>query len=384
MRIKHNYLLDQYEETGIHQVNHNYLIEQFSDYREIFKDIEKLIQNGDYTLGKSVDEFEGNICSLTGSKFAIGVGSGTDALFLSLIAAGIEKGDEVITTPYSFIATAGAIVAAGAKPVFVDIRDDYNINPSLIEKAISKKTKAILPVHWTGFPCEIDTILDIANQNKITVIEDSCHGINASYKGKPVGTFGITGCFSMHPLKNLNVWGDGGYIITDSVEIHDKLVLLRNHGFVDRNESAFFAYNSRLDSIQAIVANHLFKKIKLITDSRIANAALFDQKLADIPQITIPHRPKDVKQVYHIYVVRAERRNEFVKYLVGNGVDAKIHYPIPTHLQPAAKQYGYQRGDFPVCESVCNSVVSFPVHEFITNKHIDYVVSKIKEFYAYR
>ena len=383
MEIEHNYLPGQYEETGRQNINHNYLVEQFSDYREIFGEIEKLvIKNCDYTLGRSVDEFENSIRQLTGSRFAIGVGSGTDALFLSLKAAGIKRGDEVITTPYTFFATIGAIVTAGATPIFADIREDYNIDPNLIEKAITEKTKGILPVHWAGLPCEMDMIMDIAERNNLFVIEDACHTICAEYKGKPAGTFGLTGCFSMHPLKNLNVWGDGGYIITDSEEMHEKLALMRNHGLINRNECAIFAYNSRLDSIQAIVANHLLKKIDYITESRINHAACFGRLLIDIPQITVPHRPKNIKQVYHLYIVRAERRDELKRYLNENQIDAKIHYPIPMHLQPAAKPYGYKRGDFPVCEKVCNSVISFPVHEFITDEQIEYVVSKVKEFYA--
>jgi dTDP-4-amino-4,6-dideoxygalactose transaminase len=334
-------------------------------------------------LGKSVDEFERNICELTGSRFTVGVGSGTDALFLSLIAAGIQKGDEIITTPYTFYATIGAIVTAGAKPVFVDIRDDYNINTDLIEKAITDRTKAIMPVHWSGLGCEMDKIIAIAKNNNLIVVEDACHGINANFKGKPLGTFGLTGCFSMHPLKNLNVWGDGGYIVTESEEMHEKLELMRNHGLINRNECAEFAYNSRLDSIQAIVANHLLKKIDHITDSRIKNAAEYDKQLSNIPQISIPNRSTFVKQVYHIYVVRAKRRNELKKYLNQNGIDAKVHYPIPMHLQPAAKKFGYKKGDFPVSEMVCDTVISMPVHEFVTNEQIEYVVSKIRDFYAH-
>ena len=383
IQANHNFLLNQFKETGVYPINHNYLCEQFSDHKEIFEQIEDLIKNCDYTLGKSVDEFERNICELTGSRFAVGVGSGTDALFLSLIASGIQKGDEVITTPYTFYATIGAIVTAGAKPVFVDIRDDYNINTDLIEKAITDRTKAIMPVHWSGLGCEMDKIIPIAKNNNLIVFEDACHGINANYKGKPLGTFGLTGCFSMHPLKNLNVWGDGGYIVTESEEMHEKLVLMRNHGLINRNECAEFAYNSRLDSIQAIVANHLLKKIDHITDSRIKNAAEYDKQLSDISQITIPNRSTFVKQVYHIYVVRAKRRNELKKYLNHNGIDAKVHYPIPMHLQPAAKKFGYKKGDFPVSEMVCDTVISMPVHEFVTNEQIDYVVSKIRDFYAH-
>jgi len=382
MKISSNYLPCQYEQTAKYDINHNYLQQQFADYEDILAKIKLLVQKGDYTLGTSVDEFENNIKKLTGSRFAIGVGSGTDAIFLSLKAAGIGVGDEVITTPYTFVATIGAIVAAGARPVFVDIGEDYNINPDLITPNISPQTKAIVPVHWSGLPCRMDAIMDIAHRHQLVVVEDSCHGIRACFKRKPAGTFGLSGCFSMHPLKNLNVWGDGGYIVTDSEEIHERLVLLRNHGLASRDECRIFGYNSRLDSIQAVVANHLLQKIDAITSVRITHAYLYDEALRDIKQIIIPSRSPDVVQVYHLYIVRAEQRNKLQTFLLKNGIDAKVHYPVPMHLQPAAKQYGYKTGDFPICEQVCNSVISLPVHEFITDEQIKYVAKKIKEFYA--
>lgn len=383
MKISHNYLIEQYSRTGIPPINHNYLARQFSDCREILEDIQQLVRRTDYTLGKSVDEFEANIQRLTGSPYVIAVGNGTDALFLSLKAAGVGPGDEVITTPYTFIATTGAIVTAGASPVFVDIHEDYNLDPRLLEQAVTKKTKAIVPVHWAGLPCDMDAIMDIAKHNKLHVVEDACHAILATYKGQAAGTFGLAGCFSMHPLKNLNIWGDGGYILTPSRDIHDRLVLLRNHGLISRDECALFAYNSRLDSIQAIVANHLLRRIHAITEARIAHAARFDAQLSHLPQITLPPRPADCKQVYHLYVVRAERRDALQQYLIAHGIDAKIHYPIPIHLQPATRPYGYRQGDFPVCEAVCQSVISLPVHEFITDEQIDYMASTIGDFYAH-
>ena len=381
MKTPRNYLPEQYEQTAEPPINHNYLKEQFADYPAIFAEIENLVKNGDYTLGRSVDAFEANIRKMTGSRFALGVGSGTDALFLSLKAAGVATGDEIITTPYTFFATIGAIVTAGARPVFVDIREDYNMDPHLIEAAITNRTKGILPVHWSGLPCEMDYIMNVADSNGLFVVEDSCHGIRAEYNGKPAGTFGLTGCFSMHPLKNLNVWGDGGYLVTDSEKMHNKLALMRNHGLLNRDECALFGYNSRLDTIQAIIANHLLKKIDSITEARIANAARYDRGLSQIQGITVPLRSGKAKQVYHIYVVRAKHRDELRQHLIKRGVDAKIHYPIPMHLQPAAEAYGYRRGDFPMCESVCESVISLPVHEFITNDQIDFVVSAIQDFY---
>ncbi len=379
--VSHNFLPKQYETTGVLEVNHNYLKEQFANSEEIIEKIKKLLETSDFTLGKEVDEFEQNFAKITNTKYAIGVGSGTDALFLSLKSLGIKQGDEVITTPYTFFATIGAIAATGATPVFVDVSEDYNINPELIESAITEKTKAIMPVHWSGLVCKMDKILEIAKKHNLKIVEDSCHGIKAEYKGKKAGSFGDLGCFSMHPLKNLNVWGDGGVIVTNSKELHDKLVLLRNHGLINRDICNIYGHNSRLDTIQAIVANTMLKKIDHITESRIKNALYYDEALSKIPQIKVPKRFPDTKQVFHIYVIKAQKRNELQKFLIENKIDAKIHYPIPMHLQPAASHLGYKEGDFPIAEETCKSILSLPVHEFITKEQQDFVIQKIKEFY---
>ena len=377
-----NFLPEQYDRTGALPINHNYLAEQFSDYEEIFSKIKQVVLKGDFTLGRAVDEFEQQYAEATGSKHAIGVNSGTDALRLSLVGLGIGAGDEVITTPFTFYATIGAIVTVGARPVFVDVQDDFNLDPAKIEAAITPKTKAILPVHWAGKPCRMDDILKIATKYNLRVVEDACHAIKATLDGKYAGSFGDAGCFSMHPLKNLNVWGDGGVIVTDSQALADKLRLLRNHGLVNRDECAMFAFNSRLDTVQAVVASHLLRKINGITESRIANATFFDSQLSRIPQIRIPPRDTRVKQVFHIYSFECDRRDELQAYLVSNGVDAKVHYPVPMHLQPAARQYGYKAGDFPRAEAICRSVISLPVHEFITSNQRETVVQLVTEFYS--
>ncbi len=376
-----NFLPQQYETTGALEINHNYLQPQFADHDAILEKIRSLVIRGDFTLGREVDQLEDEFAAMAGAAHAIGVGSGTDALFLSLKALGIDKGDEVITTPYTFFATIGAIVTAGAKPVFVDIGEDYNIDVSRIEAAITPRTKAILPVHWSGKPCDMDPMSEVAVRHGLDIVEDACHAVQATYKNRPAGTLGTLGCFSFHPLKNLNVWGDGGIVTTNSDELAGKLRLLRNHGLINRDQCAVFAYNSRLDTLQAVVARHLLTKLDCITQSRIAHAKYFDERLGQIPQIKIPAREAAIKQVYHLYIMRCDQRDALQKYLVAHAVDAKIHYPIPMHLQPAAAYLGYQRGDFPVCERIVGEVLSLPVHEFITREQQDRVIALIESFY---
>ncbi|HTT37442.1 MAG TPA: DegT/DnrJ/EryC1/StrS family aminotransferase [Burkholderiales bacterium] len=381
VRAERNFLPQQYETTGVLEINHNYLPAQFSDRDEILAQIREVVIRGDFTLGREVDRLEDEFATLVGAKHAVGVGSGTDALLLSLKALGIGQGDEVITTPYTFFATVGAIATAGAKPVFVDIREDYNLDPERVEAAVTPRTRAILPVHWSGKPCDMDPIAELASRRGIAVVEDACHAIQATYKGRPAGTLGTLGCFSFHPLKNLNVWGDGGIIATNSDELAASLRLLRNHGLVSREQCAVFAYNSRLDTIQAVVARHLLGKLDHITESRVAHAAYFDDRLRRIPQIKIPEREPWVRHVYHLYVIRCERRDALQRHLVAHGVDAKVHYPIPMHLQPAAAFLGHAPGDFPVCERIVEEVLSLPVHEFITRDQQYRVVALIESFY---
>jgi dTDP-4-amino-4,6-dideoxygalactose transaminase len=228
----------------------------------------------------------------------------------------------------------------------------------------------------------MEYISEIANKHNIPIIEDACHAINAKRMGKAAGYFGSSACFSMHPLKNLNVWGDGGMIVTNDEKIHNKLVLLRNHGLINRDLCEMFAYNSRLDTIQAIVGKHLIKKINQITAARIGNATFLDKELSKVSQVSFPKRSSNNKQVFHLYVIRVKERDALLKFLLKNGIDAKIHYPIPMHLQPASKIFDYNEGDFPVTEKICKEVISLPVHEFISKEQREFVVEKIKEFYS--
>ncbi|OGT38013.1 MAG: pyridoxal-5'-phosphate-dependent protein [Gammaproteobacteria bacterium RIFCSPHIGHO2_12_FULL_37_14] len=377
-----NFLPEQYEKTGKLPINHNYLQQQFADYEAIFDKLKKVVVDGDFTLGEAVNQFEDEFKEIVAAKHAVGVGSGTDALFLSLKALGIGEGDEVITTPFTFYATIGAIVTAGAKPVFADILNDYNINPEEVESRVTPKTRAILPVHWAGKPCDMTSIMSIADRHGLSVVEDACHAVQATYHGKPAGSLGHLGCFSFHPLKNLNVWGDGGIIVTNSDKLSDRLKLMRNHGLKGRDECIMFSFNSRLDTLQAVVASHLLKKLDFITQARINHAAYYDKYLSQIAGVRVPMREEYIKQVYHLYCIQCENRDELQTFLIERGIDAKVHYPVPMHLQPAAKYLGYKVGDFPVCEQMAKHTLSLPVHEFVSEEELNHVIYSIQEFYA--
>ena len=364
------------------RIRHNYLSEQFNNSKEIFKSINKIVKFTDFTLGRYVDFFEREFCKYQKVKYAVGVGSGTDAIFLSLKALGIKDGDEIITPTYSFYATAGAIATAGAKPIFVDIKDDLNIDEDQIEKKITKKTKAIVPVHWSGRICNMKKILRLAKKYNLHVVEDACHAILAhDDKKKYAGNFGITGCFSMHPLKNLNVWGDGGIIATNNKKIYERLKLMRNHGLISRDNCKMYGYNSRLDTIQAAVALKMIKKINFITNSRIKNANYLNEKLKSIKQIKLIKEQKKYKSVYHLYQFYCEKRNQLNNFLRNNKIDSKIHYPKPLHLHDAAKKFKYNKGQFKNAEKLSKKVISIPVHEFVSKKQLDLIINKIQKFY---
>jgi aminotransferase EvaB len=380
--MKNNFLVKQYISDKKMSIRHNYLSEQFKDSKKIFKSINKTVKFNDFTLGRYVDLFEKEFCKRQKVKYAVGVGSGTDAIFLSLKALGIKDGDEVITPTYSFYATAGAIATAGAKPVFVDIKDDLNIDENKIKKMITKKTKAIVPVHWSGRICNMKKITKIAKKYNLHVVEDACHAILAhDDKKKYAGNFGITGCFSMHPLKNLNVWGDGGIIATNNKKIYEKLRLMRNHGLISRDNCKMYGYNSRLDTIQAAVALEMIKKIDFITNSRIKNAYYLNERLKSIKQIKLIKEQDKYKSVYHLYQFYCEKRNQLNNFLRSNKIDSKIHYPKPLHLHDAAKKFKYHKGQFKNAEKLSKKVISIPVHEFVSKKQLDLIINKIQKFY---
>ena len=380
--MKSNFLIKQYLSDKKMKIKHNYLSEQFQNSKKIFKLINNTVKFNDFTLGRYVDLFEKQFCKYQKVKYAIGVGSGTDAIFLSLKALGIKEGDEVITPTYSFYATAGAIATTGAKPVFVDIKKDLNIDEDKIEKKITKKTKAIVPVHWSGRICNMKLITKIANKHNLHVVEDACHAILAHDDDKKyAGNFGITGCFSMHPLKNLNVWGDGGIVTTNNKKIYQKIKMLRNHGLISRDNCKLYGYNSRLDTIQAAVGLEMIKKINLITNARIKNAEYLNKHLKNIKQIELINEKKNYKSVFHLYQFFCEKRDALNVYLRKNKIDSKIHYPKPLHLHDAAKKFKYKKGQFKNAEKLAKKVISIPVHEYIKINQLNFIIKKINEFY---
>ncbi len=364
------------------RVPFSYLDRQFAEVGSYLSDIKELVRTSDFTLGGPLVEFEQRFAELCEMPHAIGVASGTDALILSLKILGVGPGDEVITTPTTFIATVGAIVMTGAYPIFVDSEDGFVIDASKIEAAITPRTKAIMPVHYTGNVADMPAIAEIARRHNLIVIEDACQAIAASIDGQPVGSWGETACFSLHPLKNLNVWGDGGLIVTRSAELAEKLRLYRNHGLSDRDHAVMFGHNSRLDTLQAVIGNRLIDQVEFITNQRIANARRYDEALADLEEwIHIPKRRPGVRHVYHLYMIRVKMRDELLAYLHSKGVEAKVHYPIPLHLQEAARFLGYGEGDFPVCEDDSRTIITLPAHQHLTSDEIDFVIEQVRSFY---
>ena len=364
------------------KVPYSYLERQFENIEPYLDDIREFVKTTDFTLGAELDKFEASFAAVHNAPHAIGVGTGTDAIAMSFKILGVGAGDEVITCANTFIASVGSIVQVGAIPVFVDSEDGYVIDPDKIEAAITEKTKAILPVHYTGNIADMPRIMDIANKHNLFVVEDACQTIMGKVAGKYVGSWGQMAAFSMHPLKNLNVWSDAGVIVTQSDDYAEKLRLYRNHGLINRDVCVEYGINCRMDTFQAVIANRLINDLERITEKRRAVAFTYDKAFADLAGfIDIPVRREDVYHVFHIYVLRAKYRDQLLNYLKNAGIEVKIHYPIPMHLQPAAKHLGYKEGDFPMAEKHGKVVITLPAHPYLTQDEIDYTISKVREFY---
>jgi len=363
------------------RVRYSYLPQQFSKTDEIFAGLKKLVQSGDFTLGAAVAEFEQRFAKLIGTKFAVGVGSGTDALKLSLEATGVKRDDEVITAANTFIATVGAINEIGAQPVLIDCLDNFCFDPNKIEASITEKTTAIMPVHLTGEMPDMDLVMTIADKHNLIVVEDACQSILGAWNGKNAGTWGAAAGFSLHPLKNLNVWGDAGIAVTNDEKVADKLKLIRNHGLVNRDEIEVLGHNSRLDSLQAVVGNWLIDSAPNITDQRQENALRYDQAFSGIKGLKLPPRSNKSNHVFHLYMVFAEKRDELYKFCHDKGVEAKIHYPIPLYQQNGLKHLGYSNGSFPITDRHAKNIISFPADQHLDQQQLNYVIETVQEFY---
>jgi len=351
---------------------------------ELLEVIERVISNAQFVLGDEVVEFEHRFAELCDVEYAIGVNSGTDALILALRALGIGPGDEIITVPNSFIASTSCILMVGAQPVFVDVRDDYNMNPAQLKQAITSRTKAILPVHLTGRPADMDAIMEVAKTHNLYVVEDCAQAVMAKYKGRSVGSMGTVGCFSLHPLKTLNTCGDGGVVITNDEKLAEKFRLMRNLGLKNRNECVIWSGNSRLDTLQAAILLVKMKYLDEWTEKRRDNAAFYQQRLSNIPQIQTPLDKVYEKAVYHTFVIQCEHRQELQKYLAEQGIETAIHYPIPIHLQKVSSGLGYQKGSFPVAEEQAKRILSLPIYPELKREDLEYIVESISNFYEKR
>lgn len=363
------------------KVRYSYLPQQFGNCPDLWKKLKKFVATGDFTLGKPLKDFENSFAKLIGTKYAIGVNSGTDAIKLSLKALNVGYGDEVITAANTFVATVGAITELGAKPVFIDCDYSFCMNINLIEKKITKKTKAIVPVHFTGYMTNMPKLLKLSKKYKIPIIEDACQSILASINKKKAGTWGVTGAFSLHPLKNINVWSDGGIVTTNDKKIYKKILLLRNHGLENRDVVSICGYNSRLDTFQAVVGNWLLPKARDIANKRIINAKYYDQAFSKIKEIKIPLRPKKFKIVYHLYTIIVKNRDKLLQYCLKNNIEAKVHYPIPIYKQEAFKNLKYKRGEFPVTDFLAKNSITFPCDQHLIKKELNYVIKTVKQFY---
>lgn len=349
--------------------------------KTIMKIVHKVLSKGNLILTKEVQNFEKSVCKYTNTKYCLGLNSGTDALMMSLWSSGIKKGDEVITSPISFVATANAIVHVGAKPVFVDVGEDLNINPKLIENAITKKTKAIIPVHWTGRVCQMDEIMKIANKYGLIVIEDAAQATGAYYKKKHAGTFGKISAFSTHPLKNLNALGDGGFVITNEKRLYDKIKLYRSHGLEGRDDAKIIGVNSRLDSLNAEVLSFRLKKLKEIIKKRKRNINLY-RKYIKTDKVKILVDGKNEINSYVMFITLSKKREKLQKYLKKYRIQSLLYYPTPLHMHKSMKFLKYGKGSLPNAEKIASEVISFPHHQHITEKQIKYVCGKINLFYG--
>ena len=343
----------------------------------------RVLSRGKFVLSEVLDDFESEFAQFCGTRHAVGVNSGTDALVLALKVVGIRPGDEVITVPNSYLASASSIALAGATVRFVDVASDMNMDPKALSRAITSKTRAIIPVHLTGRPARMAEILGIARRHGLRVIEDAAQAAGANYRGKPVGSWGDLGCFSFHPLKNLNACGDAGAVVTSNASWAKKLKILRNHGHPHRDDCLEFSLNSRLDGLQAEILRIKLRGLGAVARRRKRNAALYQSLLAGCPQVDCPQDEPGMESVYHTFVIQCEKRDYLRKHLARKGIGTAVHYPVPIHLMKVGKKLGFKKGAFPETEHLTKRILSLPIHQDLSERQIRAVALEILRFYKY-
>jgi dTDP-4-amino-4,6-dideoxygalactose transaminase len=355
---------------------------QYATYkREVMLAIEEVCDSQMLCLGPAVDKFEKETAAYCGCKFAIGVSSGTDALLVALMAAGVGPGDEVVTTPFTFFATAGVVARLGAKPVFVDVNGrNFNIDPAGIEKKITKNTRAIIPVHLFGQMAQMKPIMKIAQSHKLFVIEDAAQAMGATQDGSKAGSISDIGCFSFYPTKNIGAFGDAGLVTTNNPELAEKIKLLRVHGENPRYYYRMIGGNFRMDNLQAAVLNVKLKYLDEWNKKRRENAAIYDKIFAGSTVMT-PKIEQNNVSIYHQYTILAQKREELQKYLTKQGIGCGVFYPKPLHLQDCFKELGHKPGDFPVAEELADKVLSLPIYPELTREQIELAGKTVLDFY---
>ena len=355
---------------------------QFAEEKtDLMAIVEQVMSKGMFIGGPETEALESELAVICGKQFAVALNSGTDALILGMKALGIGPGDEVITPPNSFVASTAAIVAIGATPVYVDVCEDQNIDPKAVEAAITARTKAIMPVHLTGRVADMTPLMKIACEHGLLMIEDAAQSIGSKYDGKPSGSFGDIGCFSAHPLKNLNAAGDAGYVVTDNEGVAGRLRLMRNHGLADRNTVVEWGTVSRIDVIQAAILRYRLSRLDKVIQARRANAELYRAGLKGLPIFISPCRPEEFN-TFHVFVIQVKQRDALAEHLKEKGIETSVHYPVPIHLQPAASNLGYKLGSFPVCERQANRILSLPINQYVSSDDIHWITDAIKDFYS--
>lgn len=368
------------KDFGIMKINFNQLDRGYLKYKDEYDNVVlKVLESGWYILGKEVEKFETNFAKFCGSKYCIGLNSGLDALILAFRALGICESDEVIIAANTYIASVIGVTENRATPIFVEPDEFYNLDPDKVEQAITKKTKAILPVHLYGQACNMQKIKKIAEKYDLFIIEDCAQSHGAKYNGQLTGTFGDIGCFSFYPTKNLGAFGDSGAIITNNKELAEKIKMLRNYGSKIKYNNEIEGVNSRLDEIQAALLNVKLNHLKELADERIKIAEKYLHNIKN-EKVILPRKLEKADHVYHLFVVQCQEREELQKYLLKNNIKTQIHYPIPPHLAECYTRLGYKAGDFPITEKYAKGVLSLPLYNGMTEEESNYVINATNNF----